>query len=210
MAARSVEVTSEGEWPSTPAPGATLYQPFTIAAGRSTAPPVGLGVDAITSGPPDAGAPRFVGAASAFVERTDVGAAFGGRFTQTGFQIEGRGLAVGNYTLAVYARSTVSGTFDLVRTVRVTLPEGGAAAIDTPLAATTVSTPFEVAGWAVDRQGEGTGVDAVHVWAFPAAGGSLVFIGAGTSVPRRRRRGPGRSALHAERLQRMATTLPRG
>jgi hypothetical protein len=133
---------------------------------------------------PDAGAPQFVGAASAFVERPDVGAAFGSRFTQSGFQIEGRGLAVGNYTLVVYARSSVSGIFDLVRTVRVTLPEGGAAAIDTPRAASTVSTPFEVAGWAVDRQGAGTGVDAVHVWAFPATGGAPTFIGAGTSVSR--------------------------
>ena len=48
-----------------------------------------------------------------------------------------------------------------------------------------MSTPFVVSGWALDRQGEGTGVDAIHIWAYPSAGGAPVFLGspAGASRP---------------------------
>jgi hypothetical protein len=125
-----------------------------------------------------------VGAATYGVERPDVGAAFGGRFTSTGFTLQASGLPIGGYTLAVFARSLVTGAFDLVRTVRVTLPDGGAAAIDTPVNGGAVSTPFAVAGWALDRQGAGTGVDAIHIWAFPLAGGAPVFLGTPADVSR--------------------------
>jgi hypothetical protein len=68
--------------------------------------------------------------------------------------------------------------------VRVALPDGGAAAIDTPVSGAAVSTPFVVSGWALDRQGAGTGVDAVHIWAFPVGGGAPAFLGAADSVSR--------------------------
>jgi hypothetical protein len=51
--------------------------------------------------------------------------------------------------------------------------------LDTPGSGTTVRQPFLVAGWALDRgAGSGIGVDAVHVYAFPFAGGGPVFLGA--------------------------------
>ncbi len=51
--------------------------------------------------------------------------------------------------------------------------------IDTPSADAVVAQPFVVAGWAVDRDAvSGTGIDAVHVWAYPADGGDPVFVGA--------------------------------
>src|SRR5581483_2982981 len=41
--------------------------------------------------------------------------------------------------------------------------------------------PFQVAGWALDQGAViGSGVDYVHVWALPNAGGSPVFLGAAT------------------------------
>jgi hypothetical protein len=52
---------------------------------------------------------------------------------------------------------------------------------DLPAADGSVVVPFAVTGWALDRNAaSGTGVDAVHVWAFPAGGGSAVFVGGAT------------------------------
>ena len=41
-----------------------------------------------------------------------------------------------------------------------------------------------MSGWALDRQGEGTGIDAVHIWAYPTAGGSPTFLGVAAGVSR--------------------------
>jgi hypothetical protein len=53
--------------------------------------------------------------------------------------------------------------------------------IDTPSAADQagLTQPFVVAGWAIDASADfGTGVSTVHAWAYPAAGGPPVFVGA--------------------------------
>ncbi len=51
--------------------------------------------------------------------------------------------------------------------------------IDAPAADATVGASFSVAGWAIDPDDRvGTGIDALHVWAYPAGGGDPVFIGA--------------------------------
>jgi hypothetical protein len=51
--------------------------------------------------------------------------------------------------------------------------------IDPPSADEVVSQPFLVAGWAADPQSrKGTGVETLHVWAYPARGGDPIFIGA--------------------------------
>ena len=50
--------------------------------------------------------------------------------------------------------------------------------IDTPWQFAALDTPFVVAGWAIDLDSTiGSGVDAIHVWAFPHAGGSPIFLG---------------------------------
>jgi hypothetical protein len=42
-----------------------------------------------------------------------------------------------------------------------------------------VTQPFQLRGWAIDRGTvSGTGVDTVHVWAFPVGGGGPTFVGA--------------------------------
>jgi hypothetical protein len=52
--------------------------------------------------------------------------------------------------------------------------------VDVPLSGATLTQPFAVGGWAVDVFGTAgaPGVDAVHVWAFPATGGNAIFVGA--------------------------------
>jgi subtilisin family serine protease len=51
-------------------------------------------------------------------------------------------------------------------------------ALDAPVSPASVGPSFAVAGWAVDMGAmSGTGVDAVHVWAFPSDGRSPIFIG---------------------------------
>ena len=43
----------------------------------------------------------------------------------------------------------------------------------------TVRAPFMIGGWAVDLDAsEGTGVTTLHAWAYPAAGGAPIFLGA--------------------------------
>ncbi len=56
--------------------------------------------------------------------------------------------------------------------------------VDAPLGGTTLPASFAVGGWALDLASiNGSGVDAVHVWAYPYIGGSLgspVPLGAAT------------------------------
>jgi hypothetical protein len=79
-----------------------------------------------------------------------------------------------------------SGT-DGVRQVQIVLnPKGSGRVgpqivIDTPtrnLKTIAAGAAFTVAGWAADLDDEGgTGVDAVHVWAYPRSGGDAIFLG---------------------------------
>jgi hypothetical protein len=89
------------------------------------------------------------------------------------------GLLPGAYQLQVFARSTVSGAFDNVRTVNVTVVSSLRLALDAPLNGTSTVQPLVIGGWAVDLSApSGTGVETVHVYAFPAGGGAATFLGA--------------------------------
>lgn len=51
--------------------------------------------------------------------------------------------------------------------------------IDTPAANAAVGGSFAIAGWAIDLDDRvGTGIDTLHVWAYPAGGGDPIFVGA--------------------------------
>lgn len=55
-------------------------------------------------------------------------------------------------------------------------------AIDKPQNGATVDQPLVVAGWALDLAAtDGAGIDTVHVWAYPAAGGDPIFLGVADS-----------------------------
>jgi hypothetical protein len=75
--------------------------------------------------------------------------------------------------------STVTATFSDARSVVVTVSDRPRMNVDTPGAGASVTKPFVVAGWAIDLNAtSGTGIDAVHVWAFPVTGGPPQFLGA--------------------------------
>jgi len=86
-------------------------------------------------------------------------------------------LPSGAYRLTVYVHSVVSGQFSLSRTVNINVV-GPLMSVDAPGNNAVVSIGDNIGGWAIDRGGAGPGVDAVHVWAFPAAGGAPIFVGA--------------------------------
>jgi hypothetical protein len=111
----------------------------------------------------------------------------GGQFATSGFGLTVRNLAAGTYQLVVFAHSTVTGTFNNVRTVTVTVTvPAPRMAIDGPAAGSTVGTSFLVAGWALEPAAtSGSGVDAVHVWAYPTSGAAPTFFGvAMIGIPR--------------------------
>jgi glucose/arabinose dehydrogenase len=165
----------------TPRQGARLRQPFQIGGWALDANALsGTGVDVIHvwAYPASGAPPRFVGAAAYSGSRPDVAGVFGAAFTPSGFSLLGRGLPPGQYSLVVFARLTATNSFDLVRVVNITIDSGAQMAIDIPARSSTVGLPFAVAGWAFDAGAvSGTGVDTIHVWAYPAAGGAPVFLG---------------------------------
>jgi hypothetical protein len=64
--------------------------------------------------------------------------------------------------------------------IGVTIESAALMTIDTPAPSATVRTPFFIGGWALDPAAvAGTGVDAIHAWAFPVdpGVGSPVFLG---------------------------------
>jgi hypothetical protein len=51
--------------------------------------------------------------------------------------------------------------------------------IDAPMDGAAVERPFKLAGWAIDvNAGSGTGIETLHVWAYPVGGAPAVFVGA--------------------------------
>lgn len=162
-----------------------------------TAAASGTGVDAVHvwAFPASGGAGIFVGAATTGLSRPDVGAFFGSsRYTPSGYQLVGR-LTPGTYDVGVYARSTVAGSFNTVKVIRVVIttpPSEPRMVVDSPAVNQDVpccAPTLLVSGWAVDLTGaDGSGVDAVHVWAYPVVNGvhgAAVWVGAATlGVPR--------------------------
>jgi hypothetical protein len=133
-----------------------------------------------------AGTPVLLGEAVRFA-RADLASVFGSQFVNSGYYLGVEGLAAGSYRILVEARSTVTGRYDAQQSADVTVTAPGAtpySALDSPAPDATVGASFNVEGWAVDVGAtSGTGVDAVHIWAFPINGNTLgtgVFLGEAT------------------------------
>jgi len=129
------------------------------------------------------GAPVFVGAATLGLSRPDVAAVFGAQFGNAGFALQGAPLPPGTYRLVAYAHSAVAAAVTQTRFADITISSGAVTnpwmEIEGLPSGSTRARPFLVSGWAVDfGASPGTGVDAVHVWAFPVGGGSATFVGA--------------------------------
>ena len=116
----------------------------------------------VPTGPPALGLVAGYGSS-----RPGVGALYGSRFTNSGYWLDITGLPAGYYHLVVNARSTVTEAWNEAhRVIQVAAPP---IALDVPPAGSTVQQPFQVAGWAIDpAAASGTGVDAVHVYAYPS------------------------------------------
>ena len=86
---------------------------------------------------------------------------------------------VGRYQFVFVRGSAPSARreIDIVLLPKGTL-SGPRVVIDTPVADQRVGHAIFVSGWAVDgRATAGSGIDAVHVWAYPADGGAPIFAG---------------------------------
>lgn len=169
----------------TPVTGASTFPPFVVngwAIDRNALN--GSGIDAVHlyAYPSAGGSPIFLGTASYGGPRPDIGAAFGGQFTNSAFSLTVRSLTAGSYSIRAFGHSTVTGTFNITSSVPMTVTApvpSPAMAVDVPLSNSTATRTFTISGWAIDRAApSGTGVDGVHVWAFPSGGGSPTFLGA--------------------------------
>jgi hypothetical protein len=156
---------------------------WAIDRGSSSGP----GIDAIHvyAWPVSGAAPIFIGAANYGIARPDVAGAFGGsQFTASGFSILATGIPPGTYDLAVYARSTLSGKFDgRVSRINVAAPPSNPRMyIDLPSQNSTQSQNVVIAGWALDLASDsGSGVDAIHVYAYKAGVSTPIWLGAAST-----------------------------
>jgi hypothetical protein len=147
----------------------------------------GPGVDAVHvwAYPSTGGAAIWVGAASYGGMRDDIAKLYGDSFGRSGYWLFAS-LPPGSYTLVVFARSTVTGEFNAATAPLTVLPGSVPEMnLDEPGASASITGPFQIQGWAIDRGAEsGSGVDAFHIWAFPIAGGDPRFVGVGAPVAR--------------------------
>jgi glucose/arabinose dehydrogenase len=160
--------------------GGSVTQPFAVGGwALDLASTTGTGVGSVQITVfPTSGAPTSLGPAAPET-RDDVGAAFGPQFTQSGFGLVITGLTPGHYRIEAAANSTVVSGTVLTQSVDVDVLSGADLAVDEPQPNQTLRGPFAISGWGLDHSASGsTGVDAVHVWAFPAGAGDPRFIAA--------------------------------
>jgi glucose/arabinose dehydrogenase len=168
-----------------PSQGAVVTQPFALAGWALDAnATTGTGISTIhvwafrgASWDYQTESPRFIGVPN-FGNRPDVGAFFGSQFTPSGFGLAVSGLQPGSYNFRLFGWVDAIGGFGIVRTVDVTIAPSTRLTIDLPPNNSTVNQPFHLAGWAIDTAAPGgTGIDTIHVWAYPTTGGPPVFVG---------------------------------
>ncbi len=176
----------------TPTAGQTVTSAFEVGGWALDAgAPSGTGVDAITFYVQPAGAPApgiFIGTGSYGAARGDVAALFGARFTAVGFHFTITGMSPGTFTLNVVAHDTLAEGGSIVKSVPFTVSATALMSMDEPSAeATIAAATFTIGGWSINRTVEGTtmagsGVDAVHIYAFPNPGSSEapIFLGVAT------------------------------
>jgi hypothetical protein len=176
----------------TPREGSVVTSTFEVGGwALDTGAPSGTGVDAVVFYVfPNGAAPGvYIGQGSYGWSRPDVAAFFGSsQFTNSGFHFSITGLGPGAYLLGVYAHSTVSGGFTGIKTVNFRVNATALMAISPPVAEATITGPrFDVDGWSIDRTIEGTtipgsGVDTLHVYAYPnpGSGAPPIFLGVAT------------------------------
>jgi hypothetical protein len=146
----------------------------------------GTGVDAIQFYVFPPGSPGvFIGQGKVGISRPDVASIFGQQFINSGFHYTITGMSPGNFVLGVYAHSTITNTYSIVKTVPFTVNGTSLMGIDVPRPEAEIAvSSFAVSGWAIDRSVEstalaGSGVDIIHVYAFrnPGSGEPGIYLG---------------------------------
>jgi glucose/arabinose dehydrogenase len=164
----------------TPANGAALRQPFLLAGwaiDASATTGTGMGPNHVWAFPATGAAPIFIGVTNQG-NRADVASYFGSQFLGSGYGLNVSGLAPGSYRLMAFGWVNALANFGVSRTVDVTIGTSSLLVVDTPQPGATLNRPFPLAGWAFDSSAPaGTGIDTIHVWAFPLAGGPPTFVG---------------------------------
>jgi glucose/arabinose dehydrogenase len=151
------------------------FSGFAIDADHAT----GTGVDGIhVWATPSSGSARFLGVATYGSSRPDIAATYGSRFEPSGWSLENITLPAGSWTLTAYLHSTHTASFRTAESVTVIVDSTAIMAVDAPQPGTS-ARPFSIQGWAVDlAAASGSGISAIHVWAFPTSGASSSFVGA--------------------------------
>jgi CSLREA domain-containing protein len=106
----------------TPAREQALDDPFRLTGwALDPASPYSTGISTVHvwAYPVRGGAPTFMGSATPAGRRPDVGAIYGERFQDTGFELDVSGLTPGTYDLAVFAWSDGVGAFLPARVIRI-------------------------------------------------------------------------------------------
>jgi hypothetical protein len=149
----------------------------------------GSGVDAVHAWAWPAGSAGaiFCGTATLGLARPDVAAVFGTQFAGAGFDAS-CDLPDGDYTIVAYKHSAVTHAFDEQAAVSFRAHGRGTRAMDLEHVTVTAlgrAATIALLGWALDgRSLTGSGIDAVHVWAFPVSGGTPVFVGVASRLLR--------------------------
>ena len=144
----------------------------------------GPGVDAVDvwAQPAGGGSPIHLGAATYGTTRTDIGNAFGSQFTNSGFTLTVTSLTAGVYDMLVSAHSSVANVTTPPQSIRVVvgaLASNPVMSLESP-ANGAATQPLHISGWAIDlAEPSGTGVDIIHVYAYPnpGSGQAPVFLG---------------------------------
>ena len=164
-----------------PREGSTVRQPFSVAGWALDLAAADNGIDLVHvyAYPATGARPIFLGASAVNVARPDVGGIFGAPHQSSGYGLVVRGLAPGNYMLAVFGHSSYGGGFSISKAVNIRVEASTMLALDAPGANAVVAQGFLVGGWAADfSAASGSGIDLVHAYAYPLdVAGAPLFLG---------------------------------
>jgi DNA-binding beta-propeller fold protein YncE len=162
--------------------GGWAFDPSTPgAAGGST----GVSKVEILATPASGGSTIVLGTAAYGKDRADVAAVWGTDFRFSGFDFTARpqggaGFTTGVWRIGLRLTTNYGDTIEPEPTT-VTIVKQRQITIDTPTNGDVGGTPFTIAGWAIDVDApSGTGIDAIHVWAWPTSGAAPRFLGVAT------------------------------